>query len=241
MRQLGSDAPTKMREMMELGFLLPSGLVSSPNRQLQTMKSSQKHDFGNYVDVVCDHLKENGDCGIYEHRNSVCSTWFCSFGTNKYAGDWWTKLRDLVAHSEQSLCQWSMGKVGLDMEQFRKTFDEFSLDIESMGNKSNGAWSSEFLKEVWQGYDPAEFFKLCAKEIVEHQGQLSKIVSQTSLLIPKTYHKNITQWLTRQATDQSYQKVNADVQYEGVEQLLRQIREIQDSVLLEEELEALRN
>lgn len=60
--------------------------------------------FGTSHHLRCPYYVENGDlCGIWKHRNSVCSTWFCKHERGNYGFRFWDSVKRLLNSIENDL------------------------------------------------------------------------------------------------------------------------------------------
>jgi Fe-S-cluster containining protein len=64
--------------------------------------------FGRSHVLRCPHLLENGRCGIWRHRESVCTTWFCKYQRGALGFEFWQSLRELLKTIEQALALWCL-------------------------------------------------------------------------------------------------------------------------------------
>jgi hypothetical protein len=80
----------------------PAGLEQPPAFLLMYRNS---HDvFGRGVALLCPHyLTDTGRCGIWRHRQSVCSTWFCKYVRGAVGLQFWRTLRHLLDTVERGL------------------------------------------------------------------------------------------------------------------------------------------
>jgi hypothetical protein len=60
--------------------------------------------FGKAVHLRCPHyLTDTGGCGIWRHRQAVCSTWYCKYARGRVGEQFWKALRRLLSLVEASL------------------------------------------------------------------------------------------------------------------------------------------
>lgn len=78
--------------------------VSAP-RDFKVRYAGRDDDaFGRDASLLCPHyIEENGQCGIWKHRNAVCTTWFCKHVRGKVGGEFWLAIKALLGEVEQSL------------------------------------------------------------------------------------------------------------------------------------------
>jgi hypothetical protein len=64
----------------------------------------------------CPHYlhEEGGLCGVWRHRESTCSTWFCKHVRGAVGQTFWRHLHQLLRTAEQTLAGWALLELGLD-------------------------------------------------------------------------------------------------------------------------------
>jgi len=72
--------------------------------------------FGRSRALRCPHYlpEAGGACGIWRHRNGVCSTWFCKYGRGATGLGFWQALDQLLAIVERELARWCLVRLDLD-------------------------------------------------------------------------------------------------------------------------------
>jgi hypothetical protein len=72
--------------------------------------------FGRSRTLRCPHYLEEagGACGVWRHRNSVCSTWFCKYARGRTGQRFWHGLDQLLATVERELARWCLVRLDLD-------------------------------------------------------------------------------------------------------------------------------
>jgi hypothetical protein len=80
----------------------PAGLAKPPAFALLYRNAADA--FGRAVSLRCPHyIAESGTCGIWRHRQSVCSTWFCKHVRGAVGQRFWESVRYLLDAVERSL------------------------------------------------------------------------------------------------------------------------------------------
>lgn len=83
----------------------PAGLAQPPAFALLYRNAADA--FGRAVSLRCPHyIAEAGTCGIWRHRQSVCSTWFCKHVRGAVGQRFWTSVRFLLDAVERSLASY---------------------------------------------------------------------------------------------------------------------------------------
>ena len=80
----------------------PAGLEQP--RAFNVLYRKGPEAFGRSVSMRCPHYgPDTGTCGIWRHRQSACTTWFCKFVRGAIGHRFWTALRHLLETVERSL------------------------------------------------------------------------------------------------------------------------------------------
>ncbi len=89
-------------------------------------RHANKHDgFGRTPSLRCAHYveAEQGNCGIWKHRTSVCSTWFCKHVRGAIGHDFWVEgLQPVLLSVEHALERWCVLELGLGLDALRRLF-----------------------------------------------------------------------------------------------------------------------
>lgn len=130
--------------------------------------------FGASHALRCPHHLDDGGCGIWTHRMSVCATWFCKYARGAVGSRFWRALQVLLAGVEHDLARWCLLEAGLDTDSLRslfpppepstpsRTIDRFQLDGRADPEKYAAAWGA------WAGRE-RELFDACG-HLVERLG-----------------------------------------------------------------------
>jgi hypothetical protein len=96
----------------------PAGLEQPPAHAL--LYRNAPAAFGRSVALRCPHYRsDTGTCGIWRHRQSVCTTWFCKYVRGAVGHRFWTALRHLLATVERSLASYCVLKLDPGPEALR--------------------------------------------------------------------------------------------------------------------------
>jgi hypothetical protein len=90
--------------------------MQTPQVQALLYEAGGVSTFGRARTLRCPHYREEagGACGIWRHRNSVCSTWFCKHVRGATGQRFWHAQEQLLATVERELARWCL--VRLDVE-----------------------------------------------------------------------------------------------------------------------------
>jgi hypothetical protein len=126
--------------------------------------------FGRAVDLLCPHyLSETGGCGVWQHRMSVCATWFCKHDRGAVGMNGWKAVRHLLETIERELAVHCVRELSPGIEALRHTAGRAS-DAQHGVKASDlgGARDAGATRRLWGRYAGREiaFYEACAR-IVE--------------------------------------------------------------------------
>jgi hypothetical protein len=137
----------------------PLGLHRPPVHLLLYQHGAQS-GFGRAVSLRCPHYRTDtgGTCGIWRHRNGVCSTWYCKHTRGATGQRVWHALDQLLAIVERSLTRWCLLQLDLDGEALARLLprgadregEGTTIDAEGIdGIVAEGAYAA--LWGTWRG------------------------------------------------------------------------------------------
>ena len=132
--------------------------------------SNAKNGFGASHALRCCHHLDDGSCGIWAHRMSVCATWFCKYSRGTVGLRFWRALQVLLLNVEKDLAKWCLLKLQLDMRALARLFpstdpasssrtlDRYQLDERVDPEQHAAIWGE------WAGRE-REFFEECGRHV----------------------------------------------------------------------------
>ena len=120
--------------------------------------------FGRSERLRCPYFEpENGRCGMWRHRESVCATWFCKFERGALGDAFWSAAADLLRHLEEALTlhcalELEVGSEALAMlaRPEERESDGDDLDGRVPDERHAAAWGR------WIGRE-REYYRACAR------------------------------------------------------------------------------
>jgi hypothetical protein len=161
------------KRIAERAGVTPLSIASSA--VYRTIYENSTGAFGRSMSLRCPHYvdKDGGLCGIWQHREAVCTTYFCKYEHGAMGRVWWRVMTHVLSAIELSLKMWVIREAGLDDEAqadlwsrqelerrgARPQLDEAALANAADVGRYRKDWANFFEREE-------EFFRRCA-EIVE--------------------------------------------------------------------------
>ncbi|MBN9389181.1 MAG: hypothetical protein J0I20_14225 [Chloroflexi bacterium] len=112
----------RLEEWIDRGIAVtPFGAVKPP---LYDLLYTQATDFfGKSEAMLCPYyIKEGGLCGIWQHRNSICATWYCKHNRGAVGFTFWRTLQKMLGMAERYLAVWCILQLDLGATALKKLF-----------------------------------------------------------------------------------------------------------------------
>lgn len=165
------EAAKHMRTLIrDRQWILPIGVVAPPSYQV---KFQDKHmdDFGRDADLMCPFYKtQSGQCGIWQWRDSQCSTYFCTYDNEKTGPQFWLSVQQFLYDIEMLISQECMLQKGFSAKEIEENLNWVLFEQGSQEVKpyimSSMDWS-----QFWQHHyeDIEAYFIACYKLVLEHR------------------------------------------------------------------------
>ncbi len=130
--------------------VMPRGLARPPGARLPRDKMAIA--FGRSLTLLCPYyLRDEGMCGIWAHRDSICATWFCKHNRGAAGKGFWEAVRRLLSALEYDLEVWCMLELDAGSQAFRTMFSSPGFQAPA----TVGRWSPDtvphraVLKQTW--------------------------------------------------------------------------------------------
>ncbi len=106
---------------LEAGFgVTPFGLAPSPT---QALLYNNSLGFGRAETLRCPYyIEEGGKCGVWRHRDTVCSTWFCKHNRGATGLNFWQHIQHLLSTVEDVLTNWCVAELDLGLPALQILF-----------------------------------------------------------------------------------------------------------------------
>jgi hypothetical protein len=145
----------------------PLGLQQPPTYRV-LYEQTAPATFGRSLSLRCPHYidEHGGRCGIWRHRSSVCTTWFCKHERGALGERFWMALHHLLSRAEHALAQWCVVELDIGDEALAKVVraaklaaqvrsTPYTLDDVSGADAAGDMWGR------WSGRE-LEFYEACA-------------------------------------------------------------------------------
>lgn len=124
--------------------------------------------FGANQALLCPHYlpEQGGRCGIWRHRESTCSTFFCKYTRGAVGLEFWTRVRLLLRTAEESLAGWALLELGLEPAILAALYPgPANRDAGLTARDLDREPDRSYHRKVWGRWmsREAEFYKACAR------------------------------------------------------------------------------
>jgi len=167
--QQGAEGIDRIRrQIASSGTATPLGL-ERPLSQQVLFGNLGADAFGKSKDLLCPYFVSGKNlCSIYEHRNGVCSTWFCKYERGQLGLQFWQQLNELLGAVEVELAHWCVLELGLDSKALRRLlFTATNPGGTHPGRNSEGADEQDTRKQLWGQWfaREEEFYVECHRRV----------------------------------------------------------------------------
>jgi len=185
----------------------PLGITPLPGYSaLYDLASSRV--FGRSPDLRCEYYTSEilgGGCSIWNHRNSVCATWFCKHNRGKRGRDFWNAVRLFLHDAEESMALLCATRLGVgpqvltaldERRDFRSTIAaQLDAPVASRGYAERwGEWvgrEEEFFDQAWQVQSRTGYEDLLSAGGVRLSARLTDMNAAYQALLHNTIPRRI--------------------------------------------------
>jgi hypothetical protein len=165
----GPDGPGRrsvMQRLAEDGRVSPLGL--EPDWDQRRADDTRAH--GRSAAHRCPHFEiESGRCGIWEHRNHACVSYFCKHERGARGAAFWHAVGRLLRMLEEGLARWCVLEGGFAESALEAILllDETRPDRTAHLSEGAGVRDPDRAAALWQPRQGQEetFFRECAERV----------------------------------------------------------------------------
>jgi hypothetical protein len=173
-RALIDDDPASVRGRAGVEARIDAGIAVTPlglrrSRSYQVLYDSSHALFGQSKAMLCPHYvdERGGLCGVWRHRESTCTTWFCKFVRGSVGRDFWNQLQQLLRAVEESLSTWCLTQMRVDEAVLRELYRPHRETLRNRPSvhEVDGDADAAELRAVWGTWRgrEREFYVACAR------------------------------------------------------------------------------
>lgn len=152
-------------------YALPMGIFVPVNYQVE-FNHRGPTDFGNREDLLCSYYDSlQQQCGIWRHRGSVCTSYFCVSDRGPKGLKQWALLGDYLHVCEMVLAQDCLVSMGLPPESIDAQLEYINCETGTEEELASSSMSAALFSNFWSDWDESiEEFYLSAYRYVSSLG-----------------------------------------------------------------------
>jgi hypothetical protein len=169
-------------------YALPLGIFAPLNYQIQ-FNNRHENDFGNKKEFLCPYFDlQNKNCGIWQHRGSVCTSYFCISDRGDKGLKIWELIGEYLHLCEMVLSQDALVSMGLPPDIIENQLEYVNCisgtEEEMVSSSMNQVLFQEYWKEWVSLNSISQYYIDCSKYIsgLSHEQLDSLLIEDTQQL-----------------------------------------------------------
>jgi Fe-S-cluster containining protein len=99
-----AEGKRRIRERIALRTGVSPRWIAPPRKTEILQKASWRTSFGRSLTLLCPYFERTqGNCTIWRHRDSVCTTFYCKYNAGADGAEFWLQLRKYTSWLENKL------------------------------------------------------------------------------------------------------------------------------------------
>lgn len=154
-------------KIKERQFTLPLGAFPTLKFQYEFM-NREFEDFGNREDLLCPYYnREAQNCGIWEFRGVVCTTYHCTSDRGRAGQARWSQLSNYLSYIEMALAEECLVMLDFSPRDISDQLTFLNRTEWSTEETTQEMLSASEFKLFWNGYtDYKEFYAKCFSHVM---------------------------------------------------------------------------
>lgn len=162
------DVQKTIRKIIDnQGFVLPLGIPAPPWYQ-KDFKADKKEIFGQNKKFLCPYYDKNkNQCGAWEYRGSVCTSFYCESSYGKKGQEFWYSLENYLSYLEMGLAEEVLVYNDYSPRDMNEQLAYLDIDFKMQKMTSSKKISALNLKKIWKhNYKTEEEFYIKSYQFV---------------------------------------------------------------------------
>lgn len=156
------------QKIQQREYALPMGIFAPVNYQYEFL-NREFQDFGNKESFLCPYFsKQNNNCGVWQFRGSVCTSYFCLSDRNDSGMRFWEAFGDYLNGLEMTLSQEFMAARGFSPELIEAGLEYMNCETGSPEELDSASMSQSMFNYLWWDYqltEIEEFYKSASQYV----------------------------------------------------------------------------
>jgi Fe-S-cluster containining protein len=141
------------KKIQQREYTLPLGIFVPVKYQVAFL-NREEDDFGNREDLLCPYFDhKNKNCGIWEHRGSVCTSYFCVSDRGERGLQFWETLGEYLHRCEMILAQDCVVTMGLSHECIDGQLEYINCETGTAEELASNSMSPAIFQSYWSDWD----------------------------------------------------------------------------------------
>lgn len=145
--------------------------ISVPAEYRKQYPDPDQPGFGQKEELLCPYFdKKNLNCGIWQNRGSVCTSYFCQSSKGSQGMDFWSSFGDYLHLVEMALAQEVLARLGFSAIQINHQLSLITGDRKERGQDQDLDQDQDQVQnqdDDWAGFTSPESFYVKSLEIVK--------------------------------------------------------------------------
>jgi hypothetical protein len=182
-------------------YALPLGIFPPVKFQVEFNNRSET-DFGNKTEFLCPYYdKQKNSCGVWLHRGSVCTSYYCISDHGESGLQLWEMLGDYIHKLEMSLAQDCLVAQGIPFDRVENQFEYINCSSATPEEMQSNSMSQAIFESYWLDIekDPKEFYisiyeyaknldllqfrSLLDEDIEDEASEIQKLIKELALSV----------------------------------------------------------
>lgn len=153
------------KKIQEREYALPMGIFVPVPYQVK-FNQRQPEDFGNREEFLCPYYdRTQQQCGVWRHRGSVCTSYFCVSDRGDMGLQFWSMLGDYLHICEMVLSQDCLVSMGIPPENIDGQLEYINCETATPEEMVSNSMGAALFKNYWSDWDGdiENYYISCAK------------------------------------------------------------------------------
>lgn len=172
------------KKIKDREYALPLGMIAPVSLQI-AFNQRLPGEFGQREDWACPYLDpQTAHCGIWKHRNSQCTTYFCKSDYGQMGQSFWQEVKTQLSVIERSYALSILRHMGFDEDNMAWQIGLLDRRDGSFAETTVSFILEKHWQKAWMSFanDPLKFY-VTSFEIFEELKQKDDLQNRSEILL----------------------------------------------------------